>query len=98
MFLFSFKDANDEVEKTCHRVIIDMESVSMIDMTGIVAIENMIQDLQSKDIKVVLCGKEEITKKIRKNISKKSNYQIKIFNDVNHAVENFDLQKDNFSN
>jgi len=80
-------DISDLIMDFIKVVIIDMESVSMIDISGIVAIENMIQDMHSKDIKVVLCGKEEITKKIWKNISKESKHQTKIFNNIKQAAD-----------
>jgi sulfate permease, SulP family len=89
-------DISDLIMAHIKLIIIDMDSVPMIDMSGIIAIENMIYDLHSKDKDIMLCGKEEITQKIWKNIPKRSKNQIKIFNSVNQAVESFDLQSDNF--
>ena len=82
-------DISDLIMEHIKLIIIDMDSVPMIDMTGIIAIENMIYDLHSKDKDIILCGKEEITQKIWKNISKESKHQIKIFNSVNQAINDF---------
>lgn len=79
-------DISDLIMEHIKLIIIDMEPVPMIDMTGIVAIENMIYDLHSKDKDIIICGKEEITQKIWKNISKESKHQIKIFNSVKAAI------------
>lgn len=52
------------VQDDITKLIIDMENVPLIDMTGLVAMKAMILDLHRKNKAVILCGEREITDRI----------------------------------
>lgn len=51
------------------RLIIDMERVPLIDMTGLVAMKSMLSGIAREGRKVYLCGKGDITKRVMHKIS-----------------------------
>ncbi|MFI4984198.1 MAG: SulP family inorganic anion transporter [Rickettsiales bacterium] len=50
-------------------LVIDIEDVPLIDMSGLVAMSTMILDLQARNIKVILVGHESITEKIVQKVA-----------------------------
>lgn len=49
-------------------LIIDMENVPLIDMTGLVAMKTAIIDITGKNCRIILCGQPEITDKIMQKL------------------------------
>lgn len=45
-------------------LILDMESVPLIDMSGLVAMKTLILDMQKKDVRIILCGQPAVTDRI----------------------------------
>jgi len=68
-------------------LIIDMEDVPLIDMTGLVAMKNMILDVQSKHKVVILCGEREITDRILQKLPLSSRHKLKVAATVDDAVK-----------
>lgn len=52
-----------------HTLVIDMEHVPLIDMTGLVAMKSMLNTIAREGRVIILCGKKEITDKIMQKIS-----------------------------
>ena len=67
-------------------LIIDMEAVPLIDMSGLVAIKNMILDLQSKNKSIIICGAQAVTTKILQKLPINSRHQVKLVDDLENAV------------
>jgi SulP family sulfate permease len=67
-------------------LIIDMEAVPLIDMSGLVAIKNMILDLQSKNKSIIICGARAVTTKILQKLPINSRHQVKLVDDLENAV------------
>lgn len=67
-------------------LIIDMEDVPLIDMTGLVAMKNMILDIQKQNKFVILCGEQEITDKILQKLPPAAKRALKIAETVEEAV------------
>jgi len=67
-------------------LVIDMENVPLIDMTGLVAMKTMILDMQSRKIQIVICGSSEITDKILQKLPENSKNNLKISSNVEQAV------------
>ena len=70
-------------------MIIEMEDVTLIDMTGLVAMKTMILDAQNKNMAVILCGSTNITDRILQVLPLSSRHKLKV------AKTNV---KDNFQN
>lgn len=68
-------------------LVIDMENVPLIDMTGLVAMKTMILDVQSKNIAIVLCGNHEITDKILQKLPAITRQQLKVVATIAEAAE-----------
>ncbi|MBY0407878.1 MAG: STAS domain-containing protein, partial [Rickettsiales bacterium] len=68
-------------------LIIDMEDVPLIDMTGLVAMKNMILDVQGKNRAVILCGAPEITDNILLKLPVGAKYPLKVARSVAQAIE-----------
>jgi SulP family sulfate permease len=67
-------------------LIIDMEDVPLIDMTGLVAMKTMILDIQSKNRAIILCGDHEITDKILQKLPLSAKYKLKVTETMDQAV------------
>lgn len=67
-------------------LVIDMEDVPLIDMTGLVAMKNWIIDMQAKDKQIILCGAPKITEKILRKLPMSSRKEIKMAGSVDKAV------------
>lgn len=67
-------------------LIIDMEDVPLIDMTGLVAMKTMIVDVQNNNREVILCGDHEITDKILQKLPLSTKYKLKVAETVEQAV------------
>lgn len=52
-----------------HTLVVDMEHVSFIDMTGMVALHSMLKTIAAKDRRVVLCALGAIAERIRVHIA-----------------------------
>lgn len=50
-------------------LVIDMENVPLIDMTGLVAMKSMLTGIAREGREVILCGKKDVTHRILKKIS-----------------------------
>lgn len=91
--LIFFGTVEDALERTgsvqgdIRTLIIDMEDVPLIDMTGLVAMKNMILDLQSQKRAVVLCGNSEVTGKIVQKLHHDAMHALKVTKTVDEAVE-----------
>jgi len=67
-------------------LIIDMEDVPLIDMTGLVAMKNWIMDMQAKDRQIILCGSLKITEKILQKLPLSSRQKTKVTETVDKAI------------
>ncbi len=67
-------------------LIIDMEDVPLIDMTGLVAMKTMILDIQSKNRAIILCGDHEITDKILQKLPLSAKHKLKVTETMDKAV------------
>ncbi len=76
-------------------LLIEMERVPFIDMTGLVSIKNMILDVQAKNIDVIIYGNKDITKKISLKLSTASRSRVKIANDVKQIYKIISKLDDN---
>ncbi len=63
-----------------------MEDVPLIDMTGLVAMKNMILDVQRNHRTVILCGKPDITDKILQKLPLSAEHKMKVTQTVEEAV------------
>lgn len=71
------------------RLIIDMERVPLIDMTGLVAMKSMLSGIAREGREVHLCGKEDILKRILNKISDHpARAHVKTANSVQEAIDN----------
>lgn len=52
------------IQKHINTLIIDMENVPLIDMTGLVAMKTLILDVQKRHRTIILCGEREVIQKI----------------------------------
>jgi len=74
------------VQSDIKTLIIDMEDVPLIDMTGLVAMKAMILDLQSQNRSIILCGSRDVTGKILQKLSGKATHVLKVTETVENAV------------
>jgi SulP family sulfate permease len=68
-------------------IIIDMENVPFIDITGLVAMKNIIMDTQNNNISIILCGKGEITDKIIQKLTFSSKNKVRVFETMEQVVK-----------
>lgn len=61
-------DRYNFVHDHVNKLIIDMERVPLIDMTGLVAMKSMLANIAREGREVILCGKKEITDQIMQKI------------------------------
>jgi len=81
----AFEDYNfvhDHVEK----LIIDMENVPMIDMTGMVALSAMLKAIAREGRQIVLCGTNEITSSIISQLSASTSSCVKTSASLKEAI------------
>ena len=76
----------DFVRSDIKTLIIDMEDVPLIDMTGLVAMKNMILDVQGKGKAVILCGDHEITSKILQKLPPVAKHKLKVAQSIDQAA------------
>jgi SulP family sulfate permease len=67
-------------------MIIEMEDVTLIDMTGLVAMKAMIFDAQNKNMAVILCGSTNITDKILQELPLSSRHKLKVAKTIDKAA------------
>lgn len=79
----SYNFIHDHVEK----LIIDMENVPMIDMTGLVAMKAMLTSIARDGREIILCGNEEITSSILKQISIPTTAYVKTVASLKDAIK-----------
>ena len=75
-----------ENDKSTHTVIINMENVPMIDMTGIVALKAILEDLLDSNKIVIMSGMNQIVKNKLNKAKILSNKNIKEYDDINKAL------------
>ncbi len=68
-------------------LIIDMEDVPLIDMTGLVAMKSMILDVQKKGRAIILCGGHEVMTMILQKLPLGARRQLKAVETVEEAVK-----------
>lgn len=73
-------------------LIIDMEDVPLIDMTGLVAMKAMIVDVQSKIKTVILCGDREVTGMILHKLPLSARHKLKVTETVDQAAAMIESQ------
>lgn len=78
----SYNFIHDHVEK----LIIDMENVPMIDMTGMMAMKEMLNSISREGREIILCGKDEITGSIIKQLHGKSSKMVRSVSSLKEAV------------
>lgn len=71
-------DRVSAIQNSIKTIIIDMENVPFIDMSGIVAMKAMILDLISKKKEVILVGNDEVTDKILRKLKVHTKADIKV--------------------
>lgn len=73
--------------KNIHTLIIDMENVPLIDITGLVTMKSFIIERQKQNLFVVLCGHHNVIDKILKKLPIECKNKIKIFKTIQKALE-----------
>lgn len=68
-------------------LIIDMEKVPFIDMTGLVAMKSLMLDMQAQKRKIILCGSKEITDKILHKMLPNERRKFKVVATVTDAAK-----------
>jgi SulP family sulfate permease len=68
-------------------LIIDMENVPLIDMTGLVAMKTMILDFQNKNRTIILCGSHEVIDRIQQKLPANARSPLKIVETVEEAAK-----------
>lgn len=56
------------IQEHINTLIIDMDNVPFIDMTGLVAMKTLILDVQKRGRNIILCGNREVTQQILKKL------------------------------
>jgi sulfate permease, SulP family len=79
-------DCMDIIGDTITTLIIDMENVPLIDMTGLVAMKTMMLDVLAKNKRIILCGNREITGKICRKLPPDVRAEIKITETAREAL------------
>jgi SulP family sulfate permease len=64
-------DRTAMINKKIKRLIIDLSNVSLLDITGVLAMSSMIERSTAAGIKVYVCGPERFIEKISRNIDAK---------------------------
>ena len=59
-------------------LIIDMEKVPLIDMSGLVAMKGLILDLEAQHRKVILCGRQDVTGPILKKLPEAARADVRV--------------------
>jgi SulP family sulfate permease len=80
-------DRTDFIQDNVRTLIIDMEKVSLLDMTGMVAMKAMILDIQKKNLVIFLCGNKKITAKILRKLSTSIDHNVKVVETVKQALK-----------
>jgi SulP family sulfate permease len=81
---FNYSDFIRDHIKT---LIIDIEDVPFIDMTGLIAMKTMILTVQNKNRTVILCGSHEITNKILQKLSLHTRRKLNVVQRIDEAIE-----------
>jgi SulP family sulfate permease len=79
-------DRTNFVLDSIKTLIIDLEDVPLIDMTGLVAMKTMILDMQAKDREIILCGDPQVTEKILHKLPLSASHRIKVTETMDQAV------------
>ena len=75
------------VNENTNIVILNMKNVPMIDMTGIITLESIVENFESKNKKLVFCGlNERILKKLEKAHFHFDGVTLKSFNNLNDSI------------
>lgn len=75
------------IREDIETLIIDMEDVPLIDMSGLVAIKGMILDIQHQGKTVMLCGEHEITNKILQKLPPAARHKLRVTQTAEEAVK-----------
>jgi SulP family sulfate permease len=67
-------------------LVIDIENVPFIDMTGLMAMKTMIVDMQTKDREIILCGHPQVTEKILQKLPLSATHRIKVTETMDQGV------------
>jgi len=67
-------------------LVIDIENVPFIDMTGLMAMKTMIVDMQAKDREIILCGHPQVTEKILQKLPLSATHRIKVTETMDQGV------------
>lgn len=89
LFFASVENALDHsyfFGKNIHTLIIDMENVPFIDITGLVTMKSFIMERQNQNLVVILCGHHNVTDKILKKLSIESKNKIKTFETIEKSI------------
>jgi len=81
-------DRSYVVMESIKKIIIDMEKVPLIDMTGAVAMKSLLISEASRGRTVILCGKKEIIEKITHGISPATKKFVRVAKTVKQAIDN----------
>lgn len=75
------------VNENTNIVILNMKNVPMLDMTGIIALESIVENFQSKNKKLVFCGlSERILKKLEKANFHFDSITLKRFDNLHDSI------------
>jgi SulP family sulfate permease len=88
LFFGTAEQAFDRMDfvKDINTLVIDMENVPLIDMTGLIAMKTMILDMHSRQINVVLCGASEITDSIMRKVPSHIKHLVSVCSSIEEAV------------
>ena len=75
------------INENTNIVILNMKNVPMIDMTGIITLESIVENFESKNKKLVFCGlSERILKKLEKALFHFDGVTLKSFDNLHDSI------------
>jgi SulP family sulfate permease len=83
-FQLKYNFIHDHINK----LVIDMEDVPLIDMSGMVAMKYMLINIAKEDREIIICGKKEITDQILKKIKGTAAESIKTVASIAEIIDN----------
>jgi sulfate permease, SulP family len=69
-----------------HTLIIDMEDVPLVDMTGLVALKTMIMDIHSRNQEIILCGNAGVIGKVMQKLPLSARHRLKTAETIDQAI------------
>lgn len=75
------------IQDSIKTLILDMENVPFIDMTGLVALKTLLMDIQREGRFIILCGNPEITDRILQKLPPQAKHNLQVVASVEEALQ-----------